>query len=30
LFKAFSRAADEAVQIDPRLTGLLTTKEAFG
>lgn len=30
LFKAFSRAADEAVSLDPRLTGLLTTKDAFG
>lgn len=30
LFKAFSRAADEATQLDPRLAGLLTTKEAFG
>ena len=30
LFKAFSRAADEATQLDPRLTGLLTTKDAFG
>ncbi len=30
LFKAFSRAADEAVKLEPRLTGLLTTKDAFG
>ena len=30
LFKAFSRAADEAVRLDSRLTGLLTTKDAFG
>jgi imidazoleglycerol-phosphate dehydratase len=30
LFKAFSRAADDAVQLDTRLTGLLTTKDAFG
>ncbi|GIX48742.1 MAG: imidazoleglycerol-phosphate dehydratase [Candidatus Tectimicrobiota bacterium] len=30
LFKAFGRAADEATQRDPRLRGLLTTKEAFG
>ncbi len=30
LFKAFSRAADEATLLEPRLTGLLTTKEAFG
>ncbi|MEE8304536.1 MAG: imidazoleglycerol-phosphate dehydratase HisB [Candidatus Tectomicrobia bacterium] len=30
LFKAFSRAADEAVRLDTRLTGLLTTKDAFG
>jgi imidazoleglycerol-phosphate dehydratase len=30
LFKAFSRAADEATQLEPRLTGLLTTKDAFG
>jgi len=29
LFKAFSRAADEATMLEPRLTGLLTTKEAF-
>lgn len=29
LFKAFSRAADEATQLEPRLTGLLTTKDAF-
>ena len=29
LFKAFSRAADEATKLEPRLTGLLTTKEAF-
>jgi imidazoleglycerol-phosphate dehydratase len=29
LFKAFSRAADEATRLEPRLTGLLTTKEAF-
>jgi imidazoleglycerol-phosphate dehydratase len=30
LFKAFARAADEAVRLDPRLTGLLTTKGTFG
>jgi imidazoleglycerol-phosphate dehydratase len=30
LFKAFSRAADEATQLEPRLHGLLTTKGAFG
>ena len=30
LFKAFSRATDDATQLDPRLTGLLTTKDAFG
>jgi imidazoleglycerol-phosphate dehydratase len=30
LFKAFSRAADEAIKLEPRLTGLLTTKDAFG
>lgn len=30
LFKAFSRAADEAVKLDSRLAGLLTTKDAFG
>lgn len=30
LFKAFSRASDDATQLDPRLTGLLTTKDAFG
>ncbi len=30
LFKAFSRAADDATQLDSRLTGLLTTKDAFG
>ena len=31
LFKAFSRAADEATQLEPRLSsGLLTTKDAFG
>jgi imidazoleglycerol-phosphate dehydratase len=29
LFKSFSRTADEATQLEPRLTGLLTTKEAF-
>jgi imidazoleglycerol-phosphate dehydratase len=29
LFKAFSRAADEATKLEPRLSGLLTTKEAF-
>ncbi|MGE3538996.1 MAG: imidazoleglycerol-phosphate dehydratase HisB [Candidatus Tectimicrobiota bacterium] len=29
LFKAFSRAADEATKLEPRLTGLLTTKDAF-
>ena len=29
VFKAFSRAADEATALDPRLTGLLTTKNAF-
>ncbi len=30
LFKAFSRAADDATLLDTRLTGLLTTKNAFG
>lgn len=30
VFKALSRAADEATMLEPRLTGLLTTKEAFG
>jgi imidazoleglycerol-phosphate dehydratase len=30
LFKAFSRAADEATHLEPRLHGLLTTKGAFG
>lgn len=30
LFKAFSRAADEATQLESRLAGLLTTKNAFG
>lgn len=30
LFKAFSRASDAAVGLDARLTGLLTTKDAFG
>ncbi len=30
LFKAFGRAADEAVARDARLAGLLTTKDAFG
>lgn len=30
LFKAFSRAADVATQLEPRLSGLLTTKKAFG
>ena len=30
VFKAFSRAADDATQLDPRLAGLLTTKDAFG
>jgi imidazoleglycerol-phosphate dehydratase len=30
LFKAFARAADAATVFEPRLTGLLTTKEAFG
>jgi imidazoleglycerol-phosphate dehydratase len=30
LFKAFSRAADEATQLEPRLQGLLTTKGSFG
>jgi imidazoleglycerol-phosphate dehydratase len=30
LFKAFARAADAAVGLDARLTGLLTTKDAFG
>lgn len=30
LFKAFSRAADEATQLDPRLHGMLTTKGSFG
>ncbi len=29
LFKSFSRAADEATKLESRLTGLLTTKEAF-
>jgi imidazoleglycerol-phosphate dehydratase len=29
VFKAFSRAADEATAQDPRLAGLLTTKDAF-
>lgn len=29
LFKAFSRAADEATKLESRLTGLLTTKDAF-
>ena len=29
LFKAFSRAADEATRLESRLSGLLTTKEAF-
>jgi len=29
VFKAFSRAADEATRLEPRLSGLLTTKEAF-
>lgn len=29
LFKAFSRAADDATQLDYRLSGLLTTKDAF-
>ena len=29
VFKAFSRAADLATALDPRLTGLLTTKDAF-
>ena len=29
VFKAFSRAADEATTLDPRLVGLLTTKDAF-
>ena len=29
VFKAFSRAADEATALDPRLSGLLTTKDAF-
>ena len=29
VIKAFSRAADEATALDPRLTGLLTTKNAF-
>lgn len=30
LFKAFSRATDVATQLEPRLSGLLTTKNAFG
>ena len=30
LFKAFSRATDEATQLEPRLHGLLTTKGSFG
>jgi len=30
LFKAFARAADEATQLDPRLSGVLTTKGTFG
>jgi imidazoleglycerol-phosphate dehydratase len=30
LFKAFSRATDEATQLEPRLQGLLTTKGSFG
>jgi imidazoleglycerol-phosphate dehydratase len=30
LFKAFARAADAATQLESRLTGLLTTKDAFG
>jgi imidazoleglycerol-phosphate dehydratase len=30
LFKAFARAADEATQLETRLSGLLTTKDAFG
>lgn len=30
LFKAFARAADVATQLEPRLTGLLTTKDVFG
>lgn len=30
IFKAFSRAADEATGLESRLSGLLTTKEAFG
>lgn len=30
IFKAFSRAADEAIRLEPRLAGLLTTKGAFG
>ena len=29
VFKAFSRAADEATTLDTRLSGLLTTKDAF-
>jgi imidazoleglycerol-phosphate dehydratase len=30
LFKAFSRAADEATQLDPRLSEVLSTKGTFG
>jgi imidazoleglycerol-phosphate dehydratase len=30
LFKEFSRATDVATQLEPRLSGLLTTKNAFG
>jgi imidazoleglycerol-phosphate dehydratase len=30
LFKAFARAADEATQLDTRLSGVLTTKGTFG
>jgi imidazoleglycerol-phosphate dehydratase len=30
LFKAFSRAADEATQLDPRLSDVLSTKGTFG
>jgi imidazoleglycerol-phosphate dehydratase len=30
LFKAFARAADEATQLEPRLSGVLSTKGTFG
>lgn len=30
LFKAFARAADDATQLDPRLSGVLSTKGALG